>query len=54
MTYVLLDNYSDGKSENIYTGEDLMQAVRAFVNHHSSGFRLQIWNDGTMIEELTK
>lgn len=54
MTYVVLTAYTDGLSENLYTGEDLMQAVRAIMGSYVSEFRIQIWQDGKLIEELRK
>lgn len=54
MVIVVLTNYPDCVSENIYTGECWKEAMKAMCNHYCANFRVQQWDNGTLVEEWVK
>ncbi len=51
VTIVVMTNYSDGPSENLYTGESWKDAMDAICKSYATNFVVQQWIDGKMVEE---
>lgn len=54
MTIVVLTRYSDSPSENLYTGEDWKDAMKALCESYCTEFTIQQWSDRNLIEEWKK
>lgn len=52
--YVILSNYSEGKPEVIYAGIDLHQGCVKLAAHWATEWKIQTWQNGTLLEEVFK
>lgn len=54
MIIVVLTRYSDSQSENLYTGEDWKDAMKALCDSPCTEFFIQQWDNGKLVEEWIK
>lgn len=54
MIIVVLTNYSDGPSDNLYTGDNWKDAVKAIFDSYATAYIVQQWENGKLIEEWKK
>jgi len=54
INYIFLAHWYDGPSEVIYSGPYLWDGLKALQAHHAMSFKVQMWQDGKMKEEVHK